>query len=279
MTMRNEVDIGGVYDSPTRHAMVPAGGSVTMDLKLASSFNGFPSFPPIAGATESPPPARCVSSFSVWYEDVYGRQYRTRAVFTYEVPCGAVNSLTSRKIIRRSSRFQPHATIPAVTYDLTAQDPSVVNLQEGGCVQPYDGRQIAWYDLQAVDQIRPHWWPGMSVTNNQCYQVLDWAFWFGSDPDITIQVEDRDPFVLVLDPRLIESQQSSPLRVADYKEFMRKRSNPREALTDPSKDLIIAWGLHDHSTLLAELGELYNSARDHISRTLTLHDDHASKLP
>lgn len=260
-TMREEVDWFDIFTSPLRHAVVASHGAVELPLKFRPN--------------NRLPQQECVSSFSVWYDDVYGHHYRSRVVFTYASKKDPNREREWRAITKLGYTFQRNeVAAPSFTYNSPLPTKQLVWLQEGGRVIPAAGRNPAWYRLNAVKDVSTDWQDGVPVTNQQRFRLVDWTFWLSdSRPQITLEVEGHAPFVLAIDPSQVQHAPTAPdkwIRLCPADAIPNFNADLHGELLNPQKAPLSKWGLRDQSTLSSDLLSLYTDVTALIDRQLTL---------
>lgn len=267
-TMRDEVDRYRLYNGSARYMVIPPGETRAVDLTPLLGSDGIPE-----GAA--------ISSFSFWYDDVYGRHYRSRAVFQYApLPQGQA----TRPITQHAFEFLREVSRPDFSYG----DPAPYEYkngnqnkhlhqhlawtQEGGIVVPAINLPWAWFRLDGPKIIQRQWECGISETCNRRYRVVTWGFWLRgvANPQLVIEIEGHESFVLALLEKWYPTMGADPLdekmRVCDYPLFNTSRDDLSLVLKRPTSDFAQRHGLNDRNGLNIACARLYAEAMRAVNR-------------
>lgn len=183
VTFRNEVYPSFVYQAPERHSTVTPSASVSLRLTPNVHFS----------FDSEDPGTNYLSSISVWYEDVYGRAYRSRLVFQYV--CSDSGDIS---VIPLDREFDRPREIPAIIYaGMAPYPPGAAWMCEGGRVIPQFDLNLALVRLDAIGRIASDLLPECLATQGLAYYVRDWGFWLDTNrPQWTIEIPGHPQFIL-----------------------------------------------------------------------------------
>lgn len=254
ITIRNEVDLGELYRSPLRTATIsPGPGTTDPYLLKGSSLRLFETCDEL------------VSSWSLWYSDVYDRWYRTRIVVKYDTKqSGPVETL-----IRE---FFPKVTSITVSYGegmVTSRPDNFAMLFEGGLVIPKGSLSAKWFSIATLMKVRHQTVDGIQITYNHQIKISDMGFWLESAyPQFTLQIGQSSPFVLGVEGSSYGNRTVVIEGVDEFKDRIR-RNIPMPPGVDETK--LDQWGLRNSMSTPSELLELYDHVYTHL-KAIVLED-------
>ncbi len=242
ITVRDDVNLSSLAESHLRTAIVQPTEQVADQLS-ANSKND------LMRGNDS-----VTSSWSVWYEDIYGRWYRTRIVIDY-LHIGSPDQQPRNKVLN-SEFFTGVEPIVASFGSLSNLEPStyVRGYELGKAILSRSTRSAKWYSLKAIQGIRGRQLPGSAITHGEPVTVLDVGFWLPEgDPVFTLRIADFQPFVLGAfserKKHFVESQQWISVQVT------RENTPPP---TDVPHSKLAMYGLHASERADDEVRDLYS---------------------
>jgi len=128
-----------------------------------------------------------VTSFSVWYEDVFGRKFRTRSVVTYG------GRAQPRVLVR-----EQFAVEAMPNPDSTIGQLGSIEMLAFGRPVPYSPLWEDLYPRRRVAQCVGVELPGNEFTLGTRIRLLDLDFWGDASPTLSLQVRKFSPFTIWL---------------------------------------------------------------------------------
>lgn len=186
-----------------------------------------------------------VTSFSVWYEDVFGRGFRTRSVVVYG------GNKPMRVLLRETL---PIGTIPRPSSHI-GQIGSIEMLEYGRPI-PFSP---LWSDLYARQRVAPvigQQFESTTFTSGSPVTLLDLAFWADASPTISLQVADKTPFTMWLGNDADRPAGTRP-RIHFEATIATQASGIHAAYATPSDDQLTEAGLRPGTDWEAQVQGLF----------------------
>lgn len=243
VTTRDEVDVSDVYTSSLRTAVIGVGETTDFPVR-GNSQRSFRS------------DSDRVSSWSLWYTDVYGRWYRSREVVLYLRNAPDPPSQPTEASTLCRELYGPTQASMVASYGSSTEDSYVMRFEHGVMHPGILPRE--WYTLRAAALLTGEVMRGCAATQGQAFTILDMGFWLHERyPVFTVQVGDHPPFVI--GKRRDENKDKIVLRDAKgFTEAAIYGAVPFASFGSKELDLG-TWGLYDLATgMETTFEEFYN---------------------
>ena len=249
VTVRNDVSISDLYRSPLRAAVIPPEREIgdTLPVNVESGLMQQNDFD-------------IISSWSLWYQDVYRRWYRSRIVFEHGRRHNTEVPPVSRVLVNEF--FSGVDPISASHGGIAAYPANFVSKYEFGKVHRSRSLSPKWYSLTRIEKLRGTRLTGTALTNGKPFILRDITFWMWDGyPDFTLEVEGHSPFVVgkYSDDYFIEAKEDFEAQRSPG--FVPHPTSPEHA---PWAD----YGLQDTSQAPSQIGGLYEATMKCINDLL-----------
>ena len=266
VTFRDELNPAEIYQASERHAVLGPNGQLSLPLKAAADFT-------VTETTED-----AISSVSIWYEDVYGRAYRSRLVFQYTHK-KTTEGTRPLAVLSLAQEFTHEAVVPHLSYGLEPfMTDQFASWLEGGIRIPATGVDLPLLRLDTVPRITSELFPAHCATHNKPYYVRGWGFWLHSRyPQLTLEIPGHPRFVLIR----TETENSSDNQMSVVQESYFEACKGFGQISPPSdwdKDLD-KLGLKDRHDAQALLDNLYQDTIRFVLQRLTRSSGRAPSDP
>ncbi len=180
---RDEIDVSRLYNNNLRTAVVQPGTQIRGSI--------------ITGNSEifSNKDKQYVSSWSLWYTDVYGQWFRSTVFIKYQNSgMTEEGEFAAADVIGRE--FYRNVIPCSLTFEVNKQTSSLVTQQENGRAVIYNPDAVDFYLPSKIQHKIGREYEGSGVTGNRPVFLLDISFWALEWPCFELRVENHTPFIL-----------------------------------------------------------------------------------